>query len=398
VSVPGPTGLAQPRFARELWQLDPKTGGVVRLAPVDLPDLGAPLVTLAPGGRQVAYVVEGSPVVSTSLWPTAMPNGPARGVASAAPAVWLTTLDGSARARRVFELPHAASTAAMNAERLIDLVWNPDSAHLVAITRLDGSPARARLFLIDVAPARETADSPTAVELLLLPAEIVPASASVDPTGRWLAFLAHATTASSAGTGLNLCAVELRAGGGFRDLADLGSYTGRPATAPVAWAATGGDSSASHLAFVAPVPGGSTSNGGLLDLFGALRTSAPPSGLFLADLNAQGTQASQPRRLGKLTGVVAPVWRQDGSLLSFVRQNDGALALQAIDQNGAVHGPAAPLPKGAIQGNSVAARWDSERGRALLLSRPAPTNVNADGVAPLQAALLSYMTSPEVTQ
>jgi hypothetical protein len=41
----------------------------------------------------------------------------------------------------------------------------------------------------------------------------------------------------------------------------------------------------------------------LFDLFGTLRTSAPASGLFVVDLNASGVQATQRRRLGKLTAT-----------------------------------------------------------------------------------------------
>ena len=146
-------------------------------------------------------------------------------------------------------------TSATDTEQLVDLVWTPDSAHLVAITRLAGNPARSRVFLIDAAGAPETSDPSAALELLLLPAEIVPASASPDPTGRWLTFLAHSTTTSSAANGLTLCVLELRPSGQFRDLADLGSDQRRPTTAPVAWTTTSGDHPNSQLAFVKPVPG-----------------------------------------------------------------------------------------------------------------------------------------------
>jgi len=260
-----------------------------------------------------------------------------------------------------------------------------------------GNPARSRVFLIDAAGAPETSDPLAAPELVLLPAEIVPASASPDPTGRWLAFLAHSTTTSSAANGLTLCVLELRASGQFRDLADLGSDQRRPTTAPVAWTPTSADPPTSQLAFVKPVPGATSNSGGLFDLFGTLRTSAPASALFVVDLNASGAQATQPRRLGKLTGVVAPVWRQDGTLLSFVRQNDGALALRAIDSGGGLDEPGAPLPVGAIQGTGLAAHWDTAHGRVLLLSRPATTNSSTASVAPLQAWLVSYLAARQVT-
>jgi hypothetical protein len=396
VSLPGGSLAAQPPFARELWQLDPVTGSLARLTLTDPAAGRAPLVALAPDGQKVAYLVQGSAGISASLWP-ASGSTPVRGSASRPATVWLTTRDNGPPPRKLFELPHMVGTSATDTEQLVDLVWSPDSAHLVAITRLAGNPARSRVFLIDAAGAPETSDLPAGVELLLLPAEIVPASANADPTGRWLAFLAHSTTTSSAANGLTLCVLELRPSGQFRDLADLGSDQRRPTTAPVAWTTTSGDHPNSQLAFVKPVPGATPNAGGIFDLFGALRTPAPASGIFLVDLNASSVQAMQPRRLGKLTGVVAPVWRQDGALLSFVRQNDGALALRAIDSGGAVDEPGAPLPVGAIQGAGLAARWDTVHGRVLLLSRSTTATSNTAGGAPLQASLVSYIAAPQVT-
>jgi hypothetical protein len=128
-----------------------------------------------------------------------------------------------------------------------------------------------------------------------------------------------------------------------------------------------------------------------------LRAPAPASGLFVSDFDASSVQTTQPRRLGKLTGVVAPVWRQDGTLLSFIRQNDGALALRTIGPGGATNDPGAPLPAGAIQGAGLAAHWDPAHGRVLLLSRTTTTNSNAAGVAPLQAWLVSYLPPSQVT-
>jgi hypothetical protein len=135
----------------------------------------------------------------------------------------------------------------------------------------------------------------------------------------------------------------------------------------------------SRLAFVRPVPGASTNAAGPFDLFGTLRPPEPTSGLFVVDLDASSVQASQPRRFGTLTGAIGPAWRQDGTLLGFVRGNDGALALQSIDATGTPQDPGAPLPVGAVQGSGLAARWDLERGRALLLGSPATTSSNAVG-------------------
>jgi hypothetical protein len=129
----------------------------------------------------------------------ARPNSRSRfGQPTSTAAIWLTARDSSAPPRKLFELPHTVGMSATDTEPVVDLVWTSDSAHLVAITRLAGNPARSRVFLIDAAGAPETSDPSAGLELLLLPAEIVPASASPDPTGRWLAFLAHSTTTSSA--------------------------------------------------------------------------------------------------------------------------------------------------------------------------------------------------------
>jgi hypothetical protein len=45
---------------------------------------------------------------------------------------------------------------------------------------------------------------------------------------------------------------------------------------------------------------------------------------------------------------------------------------------------------------ALAPRWDTEHGRALLLTRQASTNNNA-GMAPLQGSLVSYLAAPQVT-
>ena len=88
----------------------------------------------------MAYLVQGSAGVSASLWP-ATGSAPVRDAASRQAAVWLTSRDNSAPPRKLFELPHAVGTSATDTEQLVDLVWTPDGAHLVAITR----PAAALL-------------------------------------------------------------------------------------------------------------------------------------------------------------------------------------------------------------------------------------------------------------
>jgi hypothetical protein len=396
-SMPARSSSADLTAARELWRLDPATGSLTRLVLTGAAEQGSPLLALAPDGRQVAYLVQGSAAVSATLWPAA-PAVATGEATSRQAAVWLTAVDGRTPPRRIFELPRGVAASAADPEHLTDLVWTPDSSYLVAITRLDGTPARSHVFLIDATAAPDLADASSASELLLLPAEIVPASLSPDPSGRWLAFVARAATASNSGNALTLCVLELRAGGAFRDLADLGSDQRRPTTAPVAWATPRADRETSRLVFVKPVPGAATNGTGFFDLFGTLRPPEPTSGLFVVDLDASGIKAGQPRRFGTLTGVAGPVWRQDGTLLSFARDNDGTLALQSIDAAGAAHAPGAPLPEAAVQGSGLAARWDIEHGRALLLSGSTTTSSNAGSVTPLQAWLVSYLASTEVTR
>ena len=63
--------------------------------------------------------------------------------------------------------------------------------------------------------------------------------------------MAHAVGAGGGDT-LTLCTVELRAGGTFRELDDLGSAQRAPATTSTAWATDRQHGSPGRLAFVAP--------------------------------------------------------------------------------------------------------------------------------------------------
>jgi hypothetical protein len=139
-------------------------------------------------------------------------------------AVWVAPVDGTTLPIRVFELPSASGPGpSSDPERIVDLVWTPDGARLVAITRQAGPPARARVVVLSVPAPGEPDTQPVASELVLLPAEVVPGSPVADPSGRWLALVTHAATAPGGSDLLNLCVLELRADGAFRHLADLGS-------------------------------------------------------------------------------------------------------------------------------------------------------------------------------
>jgi len=387
---------------RELWRLDPATTQLTR---VSLPGNGpTSAVVLAPDDEQVAYVTPGSASnLSASLWPV-NGNTPARPQNEThAEAVWLAPLDGSQPPRRIFELPSASGPGAANdLERIVDLVWTPDGSQLVTITRQAGTPARSRVFVVNVTATADS-DSPSdaAHELVLLPAEIVPGSAVPDQSGRWLALVAHAASAPAGHDMLNLCILELQSGGAFRDLADLGTAATPLSAAPFAWLPAT-DSTPDRLVFVGPAPTAASGGGGLFGIsgiFSALRASTPPSGLFMASLEASGLQDAQPRRLGTAINTFGPVWRSESALLGFARQDDGTLALRSIDAtSGGVNDLGVRLPAGTAQGTGLSGRWDTRHGNALLLSRPSAggtIGASASG-GPLQAWLVSFV-SPSST-
>jgi len=381
-----------PSASRELWQVDPTTGQLSRLT---VPGVNGPISTMvaAPDGEQVAYVTPGSSsAVTASLWPLNATTPAAPQKESQPESVWVAPLDGPERPRRIFELPSAGGPVVSGSpERVVDVVWTPDGSRLIAITRQTGPPARSRVFLLNVAAAGDVDTPPEPAELVLLPAEVLPGSAVPDPSGRWLALVTHAAAAPGGNDVLNLCVQELQPGGTFRDLADLGSAARPPGAAPIAWA-PGTDGSPDRLVFVAPVPAAASGGGGMFGIFGifgSLRASAPPSGLFVANLQASGLQAVQPHRLGSSINTFGPVWRSEGVLYGLARQDEGSLALRSIDPaTGAVRDVGVRLPAGTGQGTGLAVRWDTSHGDALLLGHPSNGGIDD---ASLQAWLVSFV-------
>jgi hypothetical protein len=385
---------AQPQ-SRQVWLLNPASGQPTRVGLPRLATLATTMV-LAPDGDQVAYVMPGSAAsVTATGWSIAGSAANATPQSTQPESVWLASLDGGQPPRRVFELPPAntsATSAEAAAEHIVDLVWTPD-ASLVAITREAGPPVRARVFLLNVLPGDES--QPGADELVLLPAEVLPHAAIPDPSGRWLVLVTNAAGAPGGNNLLNLCVLELRAEGTFRDVVDLGGAAAPPA-APVAWPPEG-PGGADRLAFVGPAPGASSSNGGLFGIFSALRPAAPASGLFMGDLKASGLADTQPRRLGTAINNFGVVWRFPSTLYGFAREDDGTLALHSIDPtSGAVHDLGVRLPAGTAPGTSgLSARWDARHGFALLLAH-APGGGSSEasaGDGPLQAWLVSFVSA-----
>jgi hypothetical protein len=186
--------------------------------------------------------------------------------------------------------------------------------------------------------------------------------------------------------------VELRQGGSFRDIADVGSVQRLPAVAPLAWAPVDQSHPSARLAYAAPVPASQTNSSvGPLDFFAALRPSAPPSGLFVVDMDATGPGDGQPHRIGTQTGTAAPVWRDASTLLGFARRDDASLLLRSIDvSSGVAHDTGAEFPPGAARGAGLGARWDVARGRALLVTR-AGTSTSGGPTSDLQAWLVSFL-------
>jgi len=117
----------------------------------------------------------------------------------------------------------------------------------------------------------------------------------------------------------------------------------------------------------------------------------------LADLSPSNLQESQPRRIGTASNLVAPLWRSDGTVLAVGPQGDG-LALRAVDiVTGKVQDLAAQLPPTAGQASGIAARWDLDRGRMLLLSHAATTVGITTHTGVVQAWLVSFVPVPAAT-
>ena len=392
LSVGMPTQAAASIASTELWRMDPATGQLSRLKVPGL-QIAPSVMAVAPDDDQLAYVVPGSSATTTASGWSTTSNNPSTGAAPQASrpeSIWLAPLDGSQPPRHVFDLPLVAapSLETGSPEHVVELLWTPDEKRLVVITRQPGPPLRARIFLVDVADAQ---DAPSDA-LVLLPAEVLPGSEVIDPSGRWLALVTHAAMAPGGTDILNACTLELAPGGGFRDLADLGTLDRAPSVAPFAWVPAS-STDPLRLVFVGPAPSVSSNNGGLFGIFGALRPAPPPMALFAVAVEASGLQEAQPRRLGSITGVVGPVWRSDNSLLGFARQDDGTLGLRSIDPtSGAVHDTGVRLPAGTGQGSGLAARWDTVHGYAALTTRATASTIGTtSGMSgALQAWLVSF--------
>src|SRR5262249_25438968 len=224
---------------REAWLVDPRTGVVNRF---ETPRIAAPrsqTVAVSPDGGRVASLQQSpAPVYWVSQ-------------GDRLDEAWVASADGSALVR-AFALPPVARTASYGTadiERLADLAWVPDGRRLLVATRIGepvNVPVRGRLLVVDASPA-DTASPP--VELVTMPATIVPGSYSWAPDGRWVAFLARSTSVPGGKNLVTLNAVGTTAEqtGRFRYVADLGRAEGSGVAAslpvpPVAWEPPAGSS------------------------------------------------------------------------------------------------------------------------------------------------------------
>ena len=183
----------------------------------------AAVVSVSPDGRSVAYLQQDQSAGLNGVTYQRLDS------------VWIAGAPTAGMPVRLFALPPLVPAGAQGSgevEGIRDVTWTPDGHHLLVAVRLlsvsGGYPAaaRTRLLLLDASVAG--AEPTTPVELVVLPAEVVPGSYSWAPDGHWVAFLSTASEGSGSGSFVALCAVDTSANGavdGFRYVADLGRQT-----------------------------------------------------------------------------------------------------------------------------------------------------------------------------
>ena len=249
------------------------------------------------------------------------------GYASRANQVWTANASDQSLGKKIYEVDGAADA------EVTDLAWAPDGAHLrIAVASHPSSGTQTNLLWT-------SGDSNDTSHLVQIPGEVVAGSYSWLADAKAVAFLVR-TQASVA-----LCVLQLPVGS-LHYLSDASQSTGNAIPfPPLTWSPDGGE-----VLYQA----GQGANGIGLGWF----SGKPETPLFVAKVDG-----SQSHRLPG-PGAQFPVWRRDGSLAGFAKDDSGKpLSLVSLSppNSGQV---LAQLP---LQTTSqLAARWDLQRDQALL--------------------------------
>ncbi|MGI9148741.1 MAG: PEGA domain-containing protein [Chloroflexota bacterium] len=366
MALPTQAGSTESTTLREPWLVDPTTGGVNPFAAAA--NVRAVVISVSPDGHSVAYLQQDQSAGLSGLTHQRLDS------------VWIAGAATAGAPVRLYGLPPvvpADAQASGEVESVRDVTWTPDGHHLLVAVRLlavsGGYPAaaRTRLLLLDTSDTSAAPSIP--VELVVLPAEVVPRSYSWASDGHWVAFLSAASAGSGSGSFVALCAVDTSANGavdGFRYVADLGRQTDPSSLLPIASVAWAPNSDA-RLVYVAATPRISTTNP-----LGLPGTSGGEPGLFMASPAGPALTAEEGRRLGSGAGFIAPAWRtapdaSNPSLIALARspQANKPLVVRGIDPiTGAVQNLGIELPAGVGCSAAVAARWDLAHVRVLILA------------------------------
>jgi hypothetical protein len=307
--VDGRLGLvvSLPGDERQAWTLDPANqDAVTRLGSVSST---APLA-IRPDGQGLAFLRRSSGDTGARL---TSPNHLVE--------VWvadLADIEG-----------HAVWRVDQPDEQLVDVVWAPDSQHLLIVGRQQPSVGMERASLRWLDTATDTAQL-----LALLPSEVVPGSYVWRPDGHALAFLVHTASLSAVCT--------LSDTGEFHYLGDLGhDGTAGPPVAPVAWGPDG------QLVYAAlkSTPAAAPNPLGL--------GASTPIGLFAADPNGGSGQSFSSSE------GLSPIWWPDGRLMLAGLPSDrgNGLRLREIDTQEQPH-ELVSIDVATPTANGYGLRWD----------------------------------------
>jgi dipeptidyl aminopeptidase/acylaminoacyl peptidase len=261
-----------PGDERQLWLVNDQ-GDASRAGPAS----ARGSISISADGARVAYLRSTEPSATGDL-----------------DEVWVADAVGGSVAQRF-----ALSRTSASNERLTDLSWAPDGAHLLVVSReqVPGGGQRTHVRLLDTTTG-------AAHDVASLPSDLVPGSYVWSPDGGQLALLAQTDQFTA------LCL--LRTDGTFHYLADLAG----DGTAPLPFPAFSWSPDGTRVLYAAPPQEQPASSGWLVG-------SKPTTALFQADATHP-----LPRQLPDVAGGLAPVWRTDDNALFLARGQDGTLVLR----------------------------------------------------------------------